>query len=44
MGSFRRNINNNWGKKTEAKDLQSAGYQGDLEVVMDRFDQLKVTQ
>ena len=42
--SFRRNINNNWGQKTEVEDLQSARYQGDLEVVTDRFDQLKVTE
>ena len=25
--SFRRNINNNWGQKTEVEDLQSARYQ-----------------
>ena len=42
--SFRRNTNNNWGQKTKAEDLQSARYQGDLEAVMDRFDQLKVTE
>ena len=42
--SFRRNINNNCGQKTEVEDLHSARYQGDLEAVMDRFDQLKVTE
>ena len=42
--SFRRNINNNWGQKTEVKDLQSARYQSDLEAVTDRFDQLKVSE
>ena len=42
--SFRRNINNSWGQKTEVEDLQSARYPGDLEAVMDRFDQLKVTE
>ena len=42
--SLRRNINKNWGQKTEVEDLQSARYQGDLETVMDRFDQLKVTE
>ena len=42
--SFRRNINNNWGQKTEVKDLQSARYQGNLEAVMDRFDQLKAIE
>ena len=42
--SFRRNINNNWGQKTEVEDLQSARYQGGLEPVMDRFDNLKVTE
>ena len=42
--SFRRNINNSWGQKTEVEDLHSARYQGDLEAVMDRFDQLKVTE
>ena len=41
---FRRNINNDWGQKTEEEDLQCAKYQGDLEAVMDRFDQLKVTE
>ena len=42
--SFRRNINSNWGQKTEVEDLQSARYQGGLEPVMDRFDNLKVTE
>ena len=41
--SFRRNISNNWGQKTEVEDLHSTRYQGELEAVMDRFDQLKVT-
>ena len=44
MDSFWRNINNNWGQKTEVEDLQSARYQGDLEVVTDRFNQLKVIE
>ena len=42
--SFRRNTNNNWGQKTKVEDLQSARYQGDLEAVMDRLDQLKVSE
>ena len=42
--SFRRNINNNWGQNTEREDLQSARYQGNLEAVMGRFDQLNVTE
>ena len=42
--SFRRNINNNWGQKTEVEDLQSDEYRGDLEAVIDRFDQMKVTK
>ena len=42
--SFRRNINNNWGQKTEVEDLQSARYQDELEADMDRFHQLKVTE
>ena len=33
--SFRRNINNSWGQKTEVEDLQSARCQGGLEPVMD---------
>ena len=42
--SFRRNINNNWGQKTQRENLQSARYQGNLEAVIGRFDQLKVTE
>ena len=42
--SFGRNINNNWGQKTEVDNLQSARYQGDLEAVTDKFDKLKVTE
>ena len=42
--SFRGNINNNWGQKTEVEDLQSGRYQGDLEAFTDRFYQLKVTE
>ena len=42
--SFRRNINNNWGQKTQREDLQSVRYQGNLEAVIGRFDQLKVTE
>ena len=41
---FRRNISNDWGQKTKIGGLQSARYQGDLEAVIDRFDQLKVTE
>ena len=32
------------GQKTEVGDLQSARYQGDLEAVTNRFDQLKLTE
>ena len=42
--SFKRNINNNWVQKSEVEDLQSARYQGDLEAVTNRFDQLNVTE
>ena len=41
---FRRNINNNWGQKNEVEDLQSARYQGGLETVMNRFDQLQLNE
>ena len=40
---FRRN-NNNWGQKNEVEDLQSARYQGGLETVMNRFDQLQLNE
>ena len=42
--SARKIISKNWGQKTKAEDLQSARYQGDLKVVMDRYDQRKVTE
>ena len=40
---FRRN-NNNWGQKNGVEDLQSARYQGGLETVMNRFDQLQLNE
>ena len=44
IDSFIRNIRNNWDQKTEVEGLQSARYQGDLEAVTDRIDQLKMTE
>ena len=44
IDSFIRNIRNNWDQKPEVEGLQSARYQGDLEVVTDRIDQLKMTE
>ena len=42
--SFRGNINNNWGPKTEAEYLRSARYQRGLVAVMTRFFQLQVNE